>query len=92
MAAGVDISRRKITVAGMKPLQTRVDDQTARRFAKVARERGETSYSCRQKVVKAAASAAGPETGDQHWEKLKALNLKPAAKTLAELREECGER
>lgn len=76
----------------MTLLQTRVDDKTARQFEKAARERGETTYSYLQRVVKEAASAAEPEGWDKHWEKMKAFNLKSAAKTLAELREESGER
>jgi hypothetical protein len=76
----------------MTLLQTRVDDHTARRFEKAARERGETIYSYLQRVVREAASASEPDSWDQHWEKMKALNLKPAAKTLADLRAECGER
>jgi hypothetical protein len=76
----------------MTLLQTRVDDKIARRFEKVARERGETIYSFLQKVVAEAAAAPEPETWDNHWQKSKALHLKPAPKTLAELREESGER
>ncbi len=76
----------------MTLLQTRVEDGIAHRFEKVARERGETTYSFLQKVVVEAAAAAAPETWDNHWKKAKALNLKPARKTLAELREESGER
>jgi hypothetical protein len=76
----------------MTLLQTRVDDKIARRFEKAARKRGETIYSYLQKIVEEAAVATEPETWDNHWEKLKALNLKPARKTLADLREEAGER
>jgi hypothetical protein len=76
----------------MTLLQTRVDDQTARRFEKAARQRGESTYAFLQHIVKAAATAAEPDHWDQHWEKLESLNLKPAAKTLSELREEAGER
>lgn len=76
----------------MTLLQTRVEDEIARRFEKVARERGETIYSFLQRVVVEAAAATEPETWDNHWKKAKALNLKPARKTLAELREESGER
>jgi hypothetical protein len=76
----------------MTLLQTRVDDKIARRFEKAARERGETTYSLLQKVVLEAAAAPEPETWDGHWKKSKSLNLKPARKTLAELREESGER
>ena len=75
----------------MTLLQTRVDDQTARQFEKAARQRGESTYAYLQRVVKAAA-AAEPENWGQHWEKLESLNLKPAAKSLAELRAEAGER
>jgi hypothetical protein len=76
----------------MTLLQTRVDDKTARRFEKVARERGETTYSLLQKVVTDTAAASEPASWDAHWEKAKALQLKPARKTLAQLREESGER
>jgi hypothetical protein len=76
----------------MTLLQTRVEDKVARRFEKAARERGETIYSFLQKVVAEAATASEPETWDSHWKKSKALHLKPARKTLAELREEAGER
>jgi hypothetical protein len=76
----------------MTLLQTRVDDKIARRFEKAARERGETTYSFLQKVVGEAAAAPDPTTWDNHWEKMKSLNLKPARKTVAELREEAGER
>jgi hypothetical protein len=76
----------------MTLLQTRVEDKIARRFEKVARERGETIYSFLQRVVVEATTAAEPETWDTHWKKSKALHLKPARKTVAELREESGER
>ena len=76
----------------MTLLQTRVEDKIARRFEKVVRERGETIYSFLQRVVREASAAAEPETWDNHWKKSKSLNLKPARKTVAELREESGER
>jgi hypothetical protein len=76
----------------MTLLQTRVEDKIARRFEKVVRERGETIYSFLQRVVMEASAAAEPETWDDHWKKSKSLNLKPARKTVAELREESGER
>jgi hypothetical protein len=76
----------------MTLLQTRVDDTIARRFAQAARERGETTYSLLQKVVVEAATASAPPTWDDHWQKLKSLRLKPSRKTLAELREDAGER
>jgi hypothetical protein len=76
----------------MTLLQTRVEDKVAKRFEKVARERGETIYSFLQRVVVEATAASEPETWDNHWKKAKALNLKLARKTLAELREESGER
>ncbi|MGA3144258.1 MAG: hypothetical protein ABSF10_14725 [Verrucomicrobiota bacterium] len=76
----------------MTLLQTRVDDKIARRFEKAARERGETTYSFLQKVVGEAAAASEPETWDSHWKKMKSLNLKPSRKTVAEQREEAGER
>jgi tRNA A37 N6-isopentenylltransferase MiaA len=76
----------------MTLLQTRVDDQTARKFERAARQRGESTYAYLQRVVKAAAAAAEPEDWSRHWEKLESLNLKPAAKSLAELRAEAGER
>jgi hypothetical protein len=76
----------------MTLLQTRVDDKIARQFEKAARERGETIYSFLQRVVAEAAAAPEPETWDNHWKKSKALHLKPARKTVAELREESGER
>jgi hypothetical protein len=76
----------------MTLLQTRVEDKIARRFEKVARARGETIYSFLQRVVVEATVAIEPETWDNHWKKAKALNLKPARKTLADLREESGER
>jgi hypothetical protein len=76
----------------MTLLQTRVEDKIARQFEKAARERGETTYSFLQKVVVEASAATEPETWNNHWKKAKALNLKPARKTLADLREESGER
>ena len=76
----------------MTLLQTRVEDKIARRFEKAARERGETTYSFLQKVVLEAAVAPEPDTWDNHWKRSKALHLKPARKTVAELREESGER
>jgi len=76
----------------MTLLQTRVEDKIAKRFEKVARERGETIYSFLQRVVVEATVAVEPETWDTHWKKGKALNLKPALKTVAELRAESGER
>jgi hypothetical protein len=76
----------------MTLLQTRVEDKIARRFEKVARERGETIYSFLQRVVVEATVATEPESWDNHWKKAKTLGLKPTRKTLADLREESGER
>ena len=76
----------------MTLLQTRVDDKIARRFEKAARERGETIYSFLQKMVVEAAAAPEPDTWENHWKKSKSLRLKPARKTVAELREESNER
>ncbi|HTB82331.1 MAG TPA: hypothetical protein VK742_01640 [Candidatus Sulfotelmatobacter sp.] len=76
----------------MTLLQTRVDDKVARRFEKAAGKRGETIYSFLQKLVVEAAAAPEPETWESHWQKSRDLRLKPARKTLAELREESGER
>jgi hypothetical protein len=76
----------------MTLLQTRVEDKVARQFEKAARERGETIYSFLQRVVTEAAAAPEPETWDNHWKKSQALHLKPARKTVSELREESSER
>ena len=76
----------------MTLLQTRVDDKVAQQFEIAARERGETIYSFLQRLVVEAAAAPEPETWDNHWKKSNALHLKPARKTVAELREESGER
>ena len=76
----------------MTLLQTRVDDKVARQFEKAAGKRGETIYSFLQKLVIEAAAAPEAETWDDHWKKSRALHLKPARKTVAELREESGER
>ena len=76
----------------MTLLQTRVDDKVARQFEKAAGKRGETIYSFLQKLVVEAAAAPEPETWDSHWKKSKAVHLKLARKTVAELREESGER
>ena len=76
----------------MTRLQTRVDDRTARRFKKAARERGETTCSLLQKLVADTATAAEPDSWVGHWDKAKSLHLKPARKTLAQLRKENGER
>jgi hypothetical protein len=76
----------------MTLLQTRVEDKIARQFERVASQRGETIYSFLQKLVVEAAGAPEAETWDSHWNKSKALHLKAARKTVAELREESGER
>ena len=76
----------------MTLLQTRVDDKVAREFEKAASKRGESIYSFLQRLVVEAAAAPEPETWDDHWKKSRALHLKPARKTVAELREESGER
>lgn len=76
----------------MTLLQTRVDDKIARQFEKSAGKRGETIYSFLQRLVVEAAAAPEPETWGNHWKKSQALHLKPARKTVAELREESGER
>ena len=51
----------------MTLLQTRVEDEIARRFEKVARERGETIYSFLQRVVVEEAAATEPETWDHYF-------------------------
>jgi hypothetical protein len=76
----------------MTLLQTRVEDKVARQFEKVAGKRGETIYSFLQRLIIEAAAAPEAETWENHWKKSKTLHLKPARKTLAELREESGER
>ncbi len=76
----------------MTLLQTRVEDKVARQFEKAAGKRGETIYSFLQKLVVEAAAAPEAETWESHWQRSKTLHLKPARKTLAELREESGER
>ena len=74
------------------PVRQGTDLAPERKQLLAARERGETTYSFLQKVVGEAAAASEPETWDSHWKKMKSLNLKPARKTVAELREEAGER
>ena len=61
-------------------------------FEKAAQEKGENPYSLPQNVIAEAAAASEPDTWTMHWDKPKSLNLKPAVKTVAELREESGER
>jgi hypothetical protein len=88
----VDKTCEQITLVCMTLLQTRVEDEIARQFEKAARKRGETTYSFLQKIVLEAAEAPEPETWESHWQKSKALHLKPSLMTLAALREESGER
>ena len=78
----------------MTLLQTRVDEQTARRFEQVAREHGQTSYSYLQQLAtEAARQPTTPEGWEGHRERLAALKNKPLPhNTVAHDREEGGER
>jgi hypothetical protein len=61
----------------MTLLQTRVDDQIARRFRQVAKERGTTPYNFLQELVTAAAAKPKPRGWDTHRKLVAQLRLKP---------------
>lgn len=74
-------------------LLTRVDEKTARNFARVAKERGHTPYSLLQELVRDAATKPKPRTWKQHFEWLDSLGMKPVPYGIvARQREESGER
>jgi hypothetical protein len=76
----------------MTLLQTRVEDKVAALFKKAASQRGMKPYKFLQRLVVDAAELPEPNTWDNHWERMAKLKLKPSKKTLAQLREEDGER
>ena len=77
----------------MTLLQTRVDDQTARRFERAAKERGCSPYSYLQELVKDAAAKPEPPGWEGHRQRLAALKSKPLSyNTVAHDREAAGER
>ena len=66
----------------MTLLQTRVDDRTAREFARAAEERGFTSYSYLQELVKHAASAPEPRGWATHAADMDKLGTKPVNRSV----------
>lgn len=77
----------------MTLLQTRVDEKTARNFARAAKARGHTSYSFLQELVKGAADKPKPRTWKQLAEWRDSLGMKPVPYgIIARQREEDGER
>ncbi len=77
----------------MTLLQTRVDEKTARNFARVAKARGHTSYSFLQELVKDAADKPKPRTWKQVAEWRDSLGMKPVPYGIvAKNREESDER
>jgi len=61
----------------MTLLQTRVDEQTARRFHRAAKERGLSSYSLLKELVTKTAARKKENPWEGHWEQIEKLNLKP---------------
>lgn len=89
----IDTYPAKITVGRMTLLQTRVDEKTARNFARAAKARGHTPYSLLQELVKDAAAQPQRRTWKKHFEWLDSLGLKPVPYGIvARQREEDGER
>jgi len=81
-----------ITVVRMTLLQTRVDEKTARNFARVAKVRGHTPYSLLQELVKDAA-APKPRTWKMRAEWRDSQGMKPVPYGIvARQREESDER
>ena len=76
----------------MTLLQTRVEDKVAVRFKKIARRRGVTPYEYLQQIIADAAQPSEQNTWENHRQRIDALHLKPAGKTLAQLRAEDGDR
>lgn len=77
----------------MTLLQTRVDEKTARNFARAAKARGHTPYRFLQKLVKDAADKPKPRTWKQQAEWRDSLGMKPVPYGIvARQREEDGER
>ena len=77
----------------MTLLQTRVDEKTARNFARAAKARGHTPYSFLQELVKDAADRPKPRTWKKHFEWLDSLGMKPVPYGIvAKQREEAGGR
>lgn len=60
----------------MTLLQARVDDRTARLFARAAKDRGMTAYSYHQQVIRDAAHASEPRGWDTHAADMDKLGTK----------------
>lgn len=89
----IDSLAPALTVRCMTLLQTRVDDGTARRFERAARERGVTPYSYLQALVKDAAAAPEPRTwaSRRKWRDAQGMTPVPFG-IVAQQREDSGER
>jgi len=89
----VDTTGAKITVARVALLQTRVDERTARNFARAAKARGHTPDSYLQELVKNVAAKPSRRTWKQHFEWRDSLGLKLVPYGIvARQREESDER
>ena len=77
----------------MTLLQTRVDEKTARNFARAAKARGHTPYSLLQELVKDAAIRPTTRTWKMRAEWRDSQGMKPVPYGIvARNREESGER
>lgn len=66
----------------MTLLQARVDERTARLFARAAKDRGMTAYSYHQQVIKDAAHAPEPRGWASHAADMTKLNTRPQERSV----------
>lgn len=66
----------------MTLLQTRVDDRTARRFERAAKEHGFSPYSYLQALVKDAATRSEPRGWETHAADLGKLGTRPVNRSV----------
>lgn len=78
----IDFPGGEITLGSMTLLQARVDERTARLFARAAKARGLTAYSYHQQVIKDAAHAAKPRGWDTHDADMDKLNTRPVPRSV----------
>jgi hypothetical protein len=78
----IDKTRFLHTLRSMTLLQARVEESTARKFARAAKDRGMTTYSYHQQVINAAAHAPQPRGWATHAADMAKLNTAPVERSV----------